>query len=171
MRGTFGNVRFRNELVPDVEGGYTLHFPDEEQLTIYDASMRYADEGVPLVVVAGKAYGTGSSRDWAAKGTQLLGVRVAIAESWERIHRSNLIGMGVLPLEFTAGQGRKSLGLTGRETFAILGLKEIEVGGTVTVHADDKTFEALVRIDSALEMRQFRNGGILPLILRQLLGA
>lgn len=171
MRGTFGNVRFRNELVPDVEGGYTLHFPDKQQTTIYDAAMRYAGEGMPLVVVAGKAYGTGSSRDWAAKGTQLLGVRAVIAESWERIHRSNLIGMGVLPLEFSGGQGRKSLGLSGEETFAIRGLKEIEVGGTVTVHADDKTFEAHVRIDSALEMRQYRHGGILPLILRQLLGA
>jgi aconitate hydratase len=170
MRGTFANVRFRNELVPEKEGGYTLHFPEEDETTIFAAAVRYADEGVPLVVVAGTAYGTGSSRDWAAKGTQLLGVKAVIAESWERIHRSNLIGMGVLPLEFVPGQGRGSLGLTGRETFAIRGLNEIETGGTVTVQADDKHFKAKVRIDSELEMRQYRNGGILPLILRQLLG-
>lgn len=169
MRGTFANVRFRNELVPDMEGGYTIHYPDEQKTTIYDAAMLYADEGVPLVVIAGKAYGTGSSRDWAAKGTQLLGVKAVIAEDWERIHRSNLIGMGVLPLEFTAGDGRKSLGLTGREIFSIRGLENLEVGGTVTVHADDKTFDARVRIDSELELRQYRHGGILPLILRQLL--
>jgi aconitate hydratase len=169
LRGTFANIRLRNDMVPDTEGGYTRHLPDGDEMTIYDAAMRYAQEGVPLIVIAGREYGSGSSRDWAAKGTALLGVKAAIAESYERIHRSNLIGMGVLPLEFMPGQGRKTLGLTGHETYALGGLGGVEVGGKVSVRADGKAFEARVRIDSALELRQYQQGGILPLILRQLL--
>src|SRR5205085_5295050 len=122
MRGTFANIRIRNQLVPGVEGGFTAHQPDGEQMTIYDAAMRYAEEGVPLVILARKEYGSGSSRDWAAKGTLLLGVRAAIAESFERIHRSNLIGMGVLPLQYANGESAASLGLTGEETFELTGL-------------------------------------------------
>jgi aconitate hydratase len=177
MRGTFANVRFRNELAPEREGGYTTHLPDGEETTIYDAAMRYQQEDVPLVVLAGRLYGTGSSRDWAAKGTGLLGVRAVIAESYERIHRSNLIGMGVLPLEFASGDGRKSLGLAGTETYSIAGVSAgIKPGGSVTVtaRADDgseTTFEARVRIDSEIEVAQYKNGGILPLILRQLLAS
>ena len=177
MRGTFANVRFRNELAPESEGGYTTHLPDGEEATIYDAAMRYQQEGVPLVVVTGRLYGTGSSRDWAAKGTRLLGVRAVIAESYERIHRSNLIGMGVLPLEFALGEGRESLGLTGKETYSIAGVSAgIKPGGSVkvTAKADDgseTTFEARVRIDSTIEVAQYKNGGILPLILRQLLAS
>jgi len=177
VRSTFANVRFRNELAPEREGGYTTHLPDGEETTIYDAAMRYQQDGVPLIVLAGLNYGTGSSRDWAAKGTQLLGVKAVIAETWERIHRSNLIGMGVLPLEFASGEGRKSLGLTGRETYSISGVSTgIEPGGTVTVTAktdegSETTFEARVRIDSTIEVAQYENGGILPLILRQLLAS
>src|SRR5256714_8451761 len=127
VRGTFANIRLRNELVPGVEGGFTVHLPDAEKITIFDAAESYRNEGVPLIVIAGREYGTGSSRDWAAKGTQLLGVRAVIAESYERIHRSNLVGMGVLPLEFTGGETRKSLGLTGQESYSIEGLA---AGGT-----------------------------------------
>src|SRR5437868_6682910 len=122
MRGTFANIRLRNRLVPGVEGGFTAHLPDGEQMSIYDAAMRYRDEGVPLVVIAGQEYGTGSSRDWAAKGTLLLGVRAVLAESYERIHRSNLVGMGVLPLQFLPGESAESLGLTGQESFDVRGL-------------------------------------------------
>jgi aconitate hydratase len=176
MRGTFANIRLRNELV-EQEGGWTQHLPDGEEMPIYDAAMRYAEEGVPVIVIAGKEYGTGSSRDWAAKGAALLGVRAAIAESLERIHRSNLIGMGVLPLQFETGQGRESLGLTGRETYHIEGLAEgLAPGSRVTVRAvsDDgreTAFKAIVRIDSALELEQYRHGGILPLITRRILKA
>src|SRR3989440_1075939 len=129
MRGTFANVRLRNRLAPGTEGGFTLHLPDGEQMTIFDASERYASDGVPLVVLAGKEYGTGSSRDWAAKGSQLLGIKAVIAESYERIHRSNLIGMGIVPLQFLAEESASSLGLTGQERYDILGLSEaIESG-------------------------------------------
>jgi aconitate hydratase len=169
MRGTFANVRFKNELAPDVEGGWTRHLPDGEQMRIYDAAMRYRQEGVPLLVIAGQEYGIGSSRDWAAKGSALLGVRAVIAESYERIHRSNLIGMGVLPLEFLPGEGRTSLGLTGEELYDIEGLAG---GVTVRVLAEDgseKAFEAVVRVDSPLEAEQYRHGGILPMIVRRLM--
>ena len=175
VRGTFANVRLRNELVPDIEGGWTRHFPDEEGMTVYDAAVRYQDEGVPLLVITGKEYGTGSSRDWAAKGVSLLGVRTVIAESYERIHRSNLVGMGVLPLEFAPGFSRVSLGLTGTETYRIEGLSDgLEPRKHVVVRAvandgSETSFPALVRIDSPLEVQQYRHGGILPFILRKLL--
>ena len=169
IRGTFANTRIRNKLVPGVEGGFTAHQPSGEQLSIYDAAMRYADEGVPLVILAGKEYGSGSSRDWAAKGTKMLGVRAVIAESYERIHRSNLIGMGVVPLQFLPGQSAESLGLTGGETFEIRGLADFTVGSRATVKADDKEFEALVRLDTPKEVEYLRHGGILPFVLRRLL--
>ncbi len=172
MRGTFANIRLRNQLAPGTEGGVTLHLPDEEEMSIYDAAMRYAEEGTPLVVLAGKEYGSGSSRDWAAKGTRLLGVRAVIAESFERIHRSNLVGMGVLPLQFKDGESVQSLGLTGHETFSIGGLTDgEEIPREVTVHADDREFTAIVRIDTPKERRYFRHGGILQYVLRNLLAA
>ncbi len=175
MRGTFANIRLRNQLVPGTEGGVTAHLPDGEKLSIYDAAMRYADEKVPLVILAGKEYGSGSSRDWAAKGTKLLGVRAVIAESYERIHRSNLIGMGVLPLEFLPGQNASSLGLTGREVYDISGLDQ---GGAreVSVSARPENgapiaFRARVRIDTPKEREYFTHGGILHYVLRQLAAA
>jgi aconitate hydratase len=172
IRGTFANIRLRNQLAPGTEGGVTRHLPDGEEMAIYDASTKYAEDGVPLVVLAGKEYGSGSSRDWAAKGTALLGVRAVIAQSYERIHRSNLIGMGVLPLQFADGDSVESLGLTGEETFTIRGLADVsEATDTLTVEADDKTFEAKVRIDTPGEAAYFRNGGILPYVLRSLLGS
>jgi aconitate hydratase len=166
IRGTFANPRIRNGLVPGVEGGYSLHLPDEEQGSIYDVSMRYQSEGVPLVILAGKEYGSGSSRDWAAKGTYLLGVRAVIAESFERIHRSNLIGMGVLPLQFKDGDTVDSLGLTGRETITITGLGDLP--RELTVQADQKRFDVRVRIDTPKEADYYRHGGILQYVLRQL---
>src|SRR6056297_3567167 len=169
MRGTFANVRIRNEMLDGVEGGYTRHVPSGEQMAIYDAAMRYAEEQTPLVVIAGKEYGTGSSRDWAAKGTLLLGVRAVIAESYERIHRSNLIGMGVLPLQFRDGDTAEKLGLTGHETFSVTG---INGGGaeevTVSARPDDGkaiTFQARVRLDTPKEREYYRNGGILQYVL------
>ncbi|WP_239380503.1 aconitate hydratase AcnA [Frankia sp. CIT1] len=170
IRGTFANIRLRNRLVPGTEGGVTRHLPDGEQLAIYDAAQRYAADGVPLVVLAGKEYGSGSSRDWAAKGTSLLGVRAVIAESYERIHRSNLIGMGVLPLQFPPGESAASLGLTGEEIFTIRGLAQVdEQTATLVVRAGDKRFDAIVRIDTPGEAEYYRNGGILPYVLRSLL--
>jgi aconitate hydratase len=170
MRGTFANIRLRNQLAPGTEGGLTRHLPDGQEMTIYDAAMQYADERVPLVVLAGKEYGSGSSRDWAAKGTRLLGVRAAIAESFERIHRSNLVGMGVLPLQLAAGDTIESLGLTGEEEYTIEGLAGVdEVPRELTVRADDKTFGVRVRIDTPKEQQYYRHGGILPFVLRQLL--
>jgi aconitate hydratase len=174
VRGTFANIRLRNQLRPGTEGGVTIHFPDGEETTIYEASMRYQEEGVPLVVLAGKEYGTGSSRDWAAKGTFLLGVRAVIAESFERIHRSNLIGMGVIPLQFMNGEDADSLGLTGEETYDITGLLDLEAGAELTVRAtsDDgetKEFKVRTRVDSPVEVEYLRNGGILQTVLRQLL--
>jgi aconitate hydratase len=175
MRGTFANIRLRNEVAPGTEGGWTRHWPDGEQTTVYEASRRYQSEGVPLIVIAGKEYGTGSSRDWAAKGVALLGVRACIAESYERIHRSNLIGMGVLPLQFRTGESRTTLGLAGDETFRIEGLAgRISPRMTVAVAAarpdgSEVRFQALVRLDSPLEAEQYRHGGILPLILRKML--
>jgi aconitate hydratase len=174
LRGTFANIRLRNQLAPGTEGGVTRHLPDGDELPIYDAAMRYAEDGVSLVVLGGKEYGSGSSRDWAAKGTNLLGVRAVIAESFERIHRSNLVGMGVLPLQFPEGESADSLGLTGEEEFAITGVAGPLNGGdlprTATVRAGDKEFEARVRIDTPKEAEYFRHGGILPFVLRQLLG-
>ena len=171
MRGTFANIRLRNMLAPGSEGGVTVHLPDGAQLSIYDAAMKYIDENVPLVVLAGKEYGSGSSRDWAAKGTRLLGVRAVIAQSFERIHRSNLVGMGVLPLQFSEGESVQSLGLTGRETFAIAGLANGDVvPREVTVHADDREFQVTVRIDTPTEQRYLRHDGILQFVLRQLVG-
>jgi aconitate hydratase A / 2-methylisocitrate dehydratase len=169
MRGTFANIRLRNLLAPGTEGGVTVKLPEETPTTIYEAAMEYASEGVPLVVLAGKEYGSGSSRDWAAKGTKLLGVRAVIAESYERIHRSNLVGMGVLPLQFAPGESVSSLGLTGRETFSIGGLEDLP--REVTVRADDKEFTAVLRIDTPKEQRYFRHGGILQFVLRELLAA
>ncbi|MDX6615111.1 MAG: aconitate hydratase, partial [Solirubrobacterales bacterium] len=173
IRGTFGNIRLRNQLV-EKQGGFTRHFPDGEETTIYEAAMKYADEGVPLVVLAGKEYGSGSSRDWAAKGTKLLGVRAVIAESFERIHRSNLIGMGVAPLQFPDGESVASLGLTGEETFSVSDLDNGNAKAvTVTAEregADPVSFEAKVRIDTPNEAEYFRNGGILHRVLRDLKG-
>jgi aconitate hydratase len=172
MRGTFANIRLRNELAPGTEGGVTRYLAgDGEEMAIYDAAMRYAQDGIPLVVLAGKEYGSGSSRDWAAKGTRLLGVRAVIAESYERIHRSNLVGMGVLPLQFADGESIESLGLTGEERFTVAGLAGAdEIPRTVTVRADDQEFEVTVRIDTPKEQRYFRHGGILQFVLRELLG-
>jgi aconitate hydratase len=170
IRGTFANIRLRNLLAPGTEGGVTRHLPDGTAMTIYDASTRYLADGVPLVILAGKEYGSGSSRDWAAKGTALLGVRAVIAESFERIHRSNLIGMGVLPLQFAAGQTRESLGLTGEETFTIAGLAGADpLPREVTVQADGVEFNALVRIDTPGEADYYRHGGIMQFVLRSLL--
>jgi aconitate hydratase len=174
MRGTFANIRLRNELVPGTEGGWTRHFPDGEKMTIYDAAERYAKDRVPLLVIGGKEYGSGSSRDWAAKGTMMLGVRAVIAESYERIHRSNLIGMGVLPLEFRAGESREALGLSGEETYQITGIADALAPRTllrVVAASPDgtkKSFQALCRIDTPVELDYYRHGGILPFVLRQL---
>ncbi len=177
MRGTFANVRLRNQMAPGTEGGVTVHLPDGEQTSIFDAALRYADEAVPLVVLAGKEYGSGSSRDWAAKGTALLGVRAVIAESFERIHRSNLIGMGVLPLQYADGQSAATLGLSGQEVITITGLSPLNDGvtpKTVVVRAADGDrvveFEARLRIDTPMEAEYFRHGGILPYMLRQMAG-
>jgi aconitate hydratase len=172
MRGTFANIRLRNLLAPGTEGGVTRHLPDGEQMSIFDAAMKYRDEGVPLIVVAGKEYGSGSSRDWAAKGPRLLGVRAVIAESYERIHRSNLVGMGVLPLQFADGDNAQSLGLDGTESFAIEGLgdgsaKQVTVTAT-GADGGSKSFQARVRIDTPQEIEYYRHGGILPYVLRQL---
>jgi aconitate hydratase len=167
MRGTFANIRIRNKLA-SAEGGLTIKFPGDTEQFIYDAAMAYIAEGTPLVILAGKMYGAGSSRDWAAKGTYLLGVKAVIAESFERIHRSNLVEMGVLPLEFVDGQTAESLGLTGRETFAITGLADgFTPGKRLTVTADGITFQAKARIDSAVEIDYYRSGGILPYVLRE----
>ncbi|MFO7173620.1 MAG: aconitate hydratase AcnA [Bacillota bacterium] len=175
MRGTFGNIRLKNAMAGGKEGGWTVHQPSGELMTIYDAAMRYQAEGVPLVVLAGKEYGTGSSRDWAAKGTQLLGVKAVIAESFERIHRSNLVGMGVLPLQFKEGESWKSLGLTGQETFDILGIGgELRPRQEATVVArrpdgSEVRFTVTVRLDSNVEIEYYRNGGILQTVLRRML--
>jgi aconitate hydratase len=175
MRGTFANIRLRNLLVPGVEGGFSVHLPDGEQASIYDVAMRYKKEGTPLVVLAGREYGTGSSRDWAAKGTMLLGIKAVIAESFERIHRSNLIGMGVAPLQYQSGQSAKSLGLTGREVFAIEGLRRGDAREvTVTATPDQGepiVFTARLRIDTPKEREYYRHGGILQYVLRQLAAA
>ncbi len=170
VRGTFANVRLRNLLVPGSEGTWTVHVPSGEEMPIFDASQRYLAEGTPLIVIAGQEYGTGSSRDWAAKGPKLLGVQAAIAESYERIHRSNLLMMGILPLQFRDGESAKSLGLSGREEFSITGIDNAEAR-EVTVRADDKEFKARLRLDTPRERDYLRNGGILPFVLRRLLAA
>jgi aconitate hydratase len=172
VRGTFANIRLKNKLVPGVEGNWTTHVPSGEKLSIYDASMRYQAAQTPLIILAGKEYGAGSSRDWAAKGTALLGVRAVIAESYERIHRSNLIGMGVVPLQFRDGETAASLGLTGQEKFDIEGLglertKDVKVTATGP-DGNKRSFQALVRIDTPKEQDYFIHGGILQYVLRQL---
>jgi aconitate hydratase len=176
MRGTFANIRIKNQMVPGVEGGVTIHYPDGVQMPIYDAAMRYKAEGVPLVVFAGREYGTGSSRDWAAKGTRLLGARAVIAQSFERIHRSNLVGMGVLPLTFEDGTSWKELGLKGSETVTIKGIGSLSPLSKVTAritYADGTAKEVplLCRIDTLDELSYFKNGGILPYVLRNLAAA
>jgi len=173
VRGTLANIRLRNQLAPGTEGGWTTHVPSGEKMFIYDASVKYQKEGTPLLIIAGKEYGSGSSRDWAAKGTLLLGVRAVIAESFERIHRSNLVGMGVLPMQFLPGENRESLGLTGFEKYTITGIPAaVATGARARVWAKDdsgeKTFEAVVRIDTPQEAEYYRNGGILPYVVRQL---
>ena len=173
MRGTFANIRIRNELVPGVEGGYTRHLPSGEQMTIYEAAMRYGTEGVPSIVIAGEEYGSGSSRDWAAKGPFLQGVKAAIAESYERIHRSNLIGMGILPLQFSPGEGRHALGLTGEELYDVEGLDDdLQPGQVLEVvaknTAGEKRFAVICRIDTPVEINYYRNGGILHTVLRRM---
>jgi len=172
IRGTFANIRLRNQLAAGTEGGITRHLPDGEQMSIYDAARRYAADGVPLVILAGKEYGSGSSRDWAAKGTALLGVRAVLAESFERIHRSNLVGMGILPLQFPAGASCQSLALTGEEVFDIQGLEGLEdeaaFPSTLRVRAGGIEFDATLRIDTPKEEEYYRHGGILPYVLRML---
>jgi aconitate hydratase len=175
MRGTFGNIRLRNALASK-EGPYTTYQPDGEELFLYDAAMRYAAAGVPLVVLAGQEYGSGSSRDWAAKGTRLLGVRAVIAQSYERIHRSNLVGMGVLPLQFLPGEDVAMLGLTGREAITVTGLADgLTPRSTVRVRATgpegERAFHAICRLDGPIEVEYFRQGGILPAVLRRLADA
>jgi len=174
MRGTFANIRLRNLLAPGTEGGVTLHQPSGEQMSIYDAAMRYQVENTPVIILAGKEYGSGSSRDWAAKGPRLLGVQAVIAESYERIHRSNLVGMGILPLEFVNGENPQSLGLTGAETFDLIGLnhgaaKQVAVRAVNAAGAVIE-FSVKVRIDTPNEVDYYRNGGILPYVLRRLAG-
>jgi len=181
VRGTFANVRIRNRLAPGTEGGFTTHIPSGEVTTIYEAALRYQQEGIPLIVLAGKEYGSGSSRDWAAKGPRLQGVRAVIAESFERIHRSNLVGMGIVPLQFAPGEHADSLGLTGRETFDIQGVAEaistgFASGRTARITARGENgrvieFQATIRIDTPREADYYRNGGILQYVLRQLIKA
>jgi aconitate hydratase len=179
VRGTFGNIRLRNRLVEGTEGPYTVHLPDGERGFIFDAATRYAAEGVPLAILAGREYGSGSSRDWAAKGPALLGVRFVLAESYERIHRSNLVGMGILPLQFRPGQTAASLGLTGREVYSVGGLDDhLSPRQTVTVTAfrdpaaggdgTERRFEAIARLDGPIDIEYYRQGGILPAVLRRL---
>jgi aconitate hydratase len=175
MRGTFGNIRLRNQLAEGREGPFTVHLPDGDEQFIYDAAMRYRDEGVPLIVIAGREYGSGSSRDWAAKGTMLLGIRAVIAESYERIHRSNLVGMGVLPLEFLPGDSAASIGLTGRESFSIEGVVaslaprcRLMVVATSDDDGQERSFEVVARLDGPIDVDYYRHGGILPAVLRGL---
>jgi aconitate hydratase len=176
VRGTLANIRLKNQLAPGTEGGYTVYLPGNEQMFIYDASVRYQAAGVGLIILAGKEYGTGSSRDWAAKGVNLLGVKAVIAESFERIHRTNLVGMGVLPLQYLQGDTAQNLKLTGKESYSILGISAALEGkprAKVVARADDgsaKEFEVQVRIDTPQEAEYFRSGGILPYVLRQLAG-
>ncbi|MEE9198411.1 MAG: aconitase family protein, partial [Dehalococcoidia bacterium] len=175
MRGTFANLRLRNQMAPGTEGGWTTHMPGGEQMSIFDASLRYQKEGAPTLVLAGKEYGSGSSRDWAAKGPYLLGVRATLAEGYERIHRSNLVGMGILPLQYRPGENRDTLGLTGAETYDIEGIAEgLEVGKEMRVRAsrdsgEETTFTAIARIDVPIELEYYRHGGVLQYVLRRML--
>jgi aconitate hydratase len=175
MRGTFANIRIRNEMLSNVEGGYTKHFPDGEQLSIYDAAMKYQREQIPLVIIAGKEYGSGSSRDWAAKGPCLLGIRAVIAESFERIHRSNLIGMGILPLVFPESVNRKTLKLTGNEIIDLVNIEnDLQPKSTVNMiiqrdNGERETIPLLCRIDTQNEIEYYRHGGILQFVLRKML--
>ena len=178
LRGTFANVRIKNQMVAPREGGFTCFYPDECDLTIYDAAMKYVEQNTPLIIFAGQEYGTGSSRDWAAKGTSLMGIKAVIAESFERIHRSNLIGMGVLALQFKEGESAQSYNLDGTETYDLVGLEgaDIKPRQNVTmniIRADGTTEEAhlTLRIDTPIEVEYYKNGGILPYVLRQLLNA
>ena len=175
MRGTFANIRLRNKMVPGVEGGVTRHLPESSQMPIYDAAIKYQEEGVPLVIAAGREYGSGSSRDWAAKGTRLLGIRAVIAQSFERIHRSNLIGMGLLPLQFLEGESTESLGLTGEEVFDIEGIaagitpgQKLDVVATAP-DGNQKRFTTIVRVNTPDEVEYYRHGGILNYVIRQLM--
>ena len=178
MRGTFANTRIRNLLVPHIEGGFTRHIPSGQEMTIYDAAVQYRGEGTPVIVIAGKEYGAGSSRDWAAKGPLLLGVRAVIAESFERIHRSNLVGMGIVPLQFLPNQNPETVGITAEESYEIVGLdaalanfapgKTVEVRATAAA-GSVKAFQATLRIDTPQEALYFQHGGILQYVIRQLL--
>ncbi len=173
-RGTFANIRLKNQLAPGTEGGWTSYQPGGEQMSIYDASVKYREAGVPLIVLAGKEYGSGSSRDWAAKGPKLLGVRAVIAESYERIHRSNLLGMGILPLQYKTGESREKLGLTGKETFEITGVTALapRIDINVATMSDDgnaKQFTVVARVDTPEEVAYYQNGGILTYVLRQMI--
>jgi aconitate hydratase len=176
VRGTFANIRLRNQIAGGKEGYWTRHLPSGEEMTIFDAAERYRSEGVPLIVIAGKEYGSGSSRDWAAKGPKLLGVKAVIAESFERIHRSNLVGMGLLPLQLAGGESRESLGLTGEEEFTVRGLEAgLQPGQELEVEAgrdgETRRFKVVVRIDNETELEYLRHGGVLPMVLRQLMAA
>jgi len=173
-RGTFANIRLKNQLAPGTEGGWTTYQPGSEQMSIYDASVKYREAGVPLVILAGKEYGSGSSRDWAAKGPKLLGVRAVVAESYERIHRSNLVGMGILPLEFKAGETAATLGLSGHETFEITGVTSLSPRSMIKVTAksadgSEKKFTAIARVDTPEEVSYYQHGGILTYVLRQMI--
>jgi aconitate hydratase len=176
VRGTFANIRIKNRLLDGVEGGFTLHVPSGEQMTIYDAAMKYKAKNTPLIVIAGKEYGTGSSRDWAAKGTLLLGIQAVIAESFERIHRSNLVGMGVLPLQFKGTDSAQTLAITGEETFDVVGIEKgirPQMDVTLVIHRKDgtrKEVPVLLRIDTPIEVDYYLHGGILPYVLRELMG-
>lgn len=174
MRGTFGNIRIKNELAKGKEGAYTTLFPEHEERFIFDAAQTYQDRNTPLIVLGGREYGTGSSRDWAAKGSLLLGVKAVIAESYERIHRSNLVGMGVLPLEFMRDESAHTLNLNGTESFSLSGLDNVEAGGTLSIRAQKENGQAIlfgvkVRLDTAREVETYKHGGILPMVLRELL--
>ena len=173
-RGTFANIRLKNQLAPGTEGGWTTFQPGGEQMSIYDASVKYREAGVPLIVIAGKEYGSGSSRDWAAKGPKLLGIRAVIAESYERIHRSNLVGMGILPLEFKAGESQERLGLTGKEVFEITEVTSLVPRSDIRVVAKsedgkERKFVVVARVDTPEEVAYYQNGGILTYVLRQMI--
>jgi aconitate hydratase A / 2-methylisocitrate dehydratase len=174
-RGTFANIRLKNRMVPGVEGGFTMHLPEGEKMSIYDAATRYQQDGIPLIVIAGKDYGSGSSRDWAAKGPRLLGVRAVIAESFERIHRSNLVGMGVLPLQFLPGENASSLGITGTEVFSIKDLHEnitpnLEIAVEMTRdNGSPQTFKTIAKLNTTIEIEYYRNGGVLNTVLLNML--
>lgn len=174
MRGTFGNIRIKNKMTAPKEGAFTIKLPEKTEMYNYEAAMQYLAEGTPLIVLGGKEYGTGSSRDWAAKGTNLLGIKAVIAESFERIHRNNLVGMGALPLVFKPGEGIDSLGLDGTEIFSIEGLADITPGKTLKVTAQKQSgevfsFEVITRLDTEVDVTYFQHGGILPYVLRQMM--